>query len=231
MENQSRYSYKVGDVQNMYKLYIIENSINDMKYVGITTQPGTSRLYGTSNSTHEGRANSGDPLPLYEDIRKYGIDKFKMIDLSDHVYDRKLALIKESETMVKLLSEGCTLYNKDIYQAESAVRTMNEKYKSMTDSERSDYSRLNINSPEAIAKRGETRKGVPQYNIRGKNHGKSRRVKVTSHDNLEFDSITECVNHMKSYYPTLNTQAVSKICNGYTPKRYSGLVIEYIDCR
>lgn len=214
----------------MYKVYMLINTVNDKRYIGITSQEGSYRLYGTSSSTHQGRANSGNPLPLYSEIREYGIDKFKMVDLTELNFNRNEALKLESEYILKYRSQGYVLYNVDTYQAESATRAMNKIYQDMTPEQRSEYSRCNINSPEAIAKRGETRKGVPQYNIRGKNHGKARSVRVVSHGNSEFDTITQAVEYLKEYYPTINSAAVCKICKGYTPKRYSGLVIEYADC-
>ena len=200
--------------------------MNEKLYVGITSQSSDHRLRGSSSSSHEGRANSGDPHPLYVDIRKYGIDKFNMEDITDQTLSRRDALALETSTIIDLKSKGIELYNIDETQAKSAIKAWSDHLKTLSQEERSELSRSTINSPEAIAKRAESRRGKPQFNIRGKNHGRSVQVRLPQYGNIEFDSMSDCVKFLKKDYPFIDTAAVSKISSGYTPKRYGNLIIE-----
>ena len=86
-----------------YYLYVIENSINDKKYIGITTNSLPTRFNG-----HKAAATSGEgkDRSLYNAMRKYGIDKFSIrllrSDASSiqELLDQEVQAIKEHDTLL-----------------------------------------------------------------------------------------------------------------------------------
>ena len=61
-------------------IYMIENQINNKKYIGQTTKPLKERI-----KQHLQRCNKNVNLHLYNSIRKYGFENFKVTVLKDNI--------------------------------------------------------------------------------------------------------------------------------------------------
>lgn len=206
----------------MYKVYKLYNDLNDIQYIGITSQKGDSRLRGKSSSSHEGRASTGNTNPLYCDIREFGIDAFHMVNLSGYVYSRSEALKEETRIINLYKSKGIRLYNIDDKNGDSARKVYFDKLHKMSKEERSRMFSKTINSEESKLKRGNTRRGTKLPSVTGKNHGRARSCYLPDYDK-EFDTLQQATEFLNEYYPGIRSSVLCKILRGYTPKRYSGL--------
>ena len=106
---------KVVDYQRQYNdklptgIYIIENKINNLIYVGASTQLKIRwRLHKLrlSKQNHRNRF-------LQEDYNKYGLDAFEFKVLEKYHCDTQLEILEKIEqgTIKRFLAEGKKLYN------------------------------------------------------------------------------------------------------------------------
>ena len=85
-----------------YKLYILTNTLNRKKYIGLTTGDLKARIRGHAHQAKKGRKSK-----LYNAIRKHGIEKFKVelakIKITNLVQLQKeeIKLIKKYDTVKK----------------------------------------------------------------------------------------------------------------------------------
>lgn len=89
----------------IYEIYCIETN---MYYIGQTIKPITERI-----SKHFSDAKRGRKQPLYEDIRKYGKDKFKYKVLTEVNNENELDDM-ERYYISLYLEEGKSLYNREL---------------------------------------------------------------------------------------------------------------------
>lgn len=76
-------------------VYLIENTVNNKKYIGITTLKLEKRW-----SLHKNHSKKSS-YPLYRAIRKYGIDKFTISKIKEITHDSRRFLIKQLEKLEK----------------------------------------------------------------------------------------------------------------------------------
>lgn len=87
-----------------YLLYVIENSVNDKKYVGITTTSLNTRFYLHKAAARKSKSKTSK---LYNAIKKLGEDNFAIRLLRDdassidELLDQEVAAIKEMQTIKK----------------------------------------------------------------------------------------------------------------------------------
>jgi transcriptional regulator with XRE-family HTH domain len=86
-------------VDGKYYLYVIENSVNNKKYVGITTTSLGTRFYH-----HKSAASSGEgkDSKLYNAMRKFGEDKFSIRLLRCDAKSIEELLKQETDTILEL---------------------------------------------------------------------------------------------------------------------------------
>jgi len=81
----------------MAYIYLIENTINQKKYIGQTRQRLSKRIY-----QHFQEANKGTSTPLYHALRRYSRDTFKFVILEEtepeYLNEREQYYIKKFNT-------------------------------------------------------------------------------------------------------------------------------------
>lgn len=82
-----------------YHLYVIENKINDKKYVGITTTSLGTRFYHHKSAAASGEGNQAK---LYNAMRKIGVDKFSIRLLRDDAKSIEQLLQQEIDAILEL---------------------------------------------------------------------------------------------------------------------------------
>ena len=104
-------------------IYLITNLINQKKYIGITTQKNPFRRW----IEHKSKASKNKKLkiPLYNSIRKHGVNnfKFEVIEKLDDI-DIDLLLTKETEKILEFNSLAPNGYNLKI---KSSFRVMSKE--------------------------------------------------------------------------------------------------------
>lgn len=84
----------------MYEIYLIDNTVNNKVYIGVTTIGLHDRW-----SCHKSCARNGISYPLYDDMRKFGEDKFS-IHLIDSADTKELGEMLE----IKYVEKFCSIY-------------------------------------------------------------------------------------------------------------------------
>ena len=85
-------------IDGKYYLYIIENTVNDKKYIGITTNALATRFHAHKTSA---LAGSGKDRSLYNAMRKYGVKKFSIQILRDDAQSIEELLQQEVKAIKK----------------------------------------------------------------------------------------------------------------------------------
>lgn len=88
-----------------YRIYIIRNKITQSLYVGQTKQP-LSRRY----AQHLHACRSGSRLPLYQAMRKYGLENFDIVEIGYSNTKRDCNQM-ERDVILKLRLDKIKLYN------------------------------------------------------------------------------------------------------------------------
>lgn len=98
------------------EVYKMTCSVNGKIYIGSTKYTAYDRIFDlSSSSSHISRARDGDTNPLYEDIRKYGIEAFNIETIE--FLDNRLDAYRREDYWIKfywnLLGEDMMYNNKN----------------------------------------------------------------------------------------------------------------------
>lgn len=92
-----------GSSSGTYLLYAIENSINNKKYIGITTTSLSTRFYHHKKASEKSTSSS----KLYNAMRRYGADNFSIRILRsdarniEELLNQEIEAIKEHDTIAR----------------------------------------------------------------------------------------------------------------------------------
>lgn len=133
-------------------LYEIRNKLNDKKYIGVTYRKLSERW-----NDHKSRMKNGDKRPLYNSMRKYGIENFEIKPLMEDVPSNYLEILE------KLWIQELDLQNRSKGYNLADGGKVNKGYKI---------------PKEVVEKRSKliTGKGNPFY---GKHHSEETKMKIS----------------------------------------------------
>lgn len=132
-------------MENLAIIYLIRNSVNDMIYVGSTTQTIEKRWKNHVKHAREGRKSG-----LLEDIREFGEEKFSVEEI-DSCFVRHRFVLEEYH-WYKMHEEGVLLY--DIKRGASHSRNTRQKLARARQSNGFDYSSDDFKDKMSKATRG-----------------------------------------------------------------------------
>lgn len=143
-------------------VYILTNTVNGKKYVGATTRTKRERMGEHLYETRRGRSDN----PLYEDMRRYGFEKFDFRVLS-------VALNKEALAALEIFwtRELCTRSPNGYNLTDGGVGTLGMKHSAEVRAEITARNLGRKDTPATRAKRSES--AIGNTNARG-NRGKSK---------------------------------------------------------
>jgi group I intron endonuclease len=95
------------------KIYKIVNGVNDRLYIGSTCARLCTRMSSHRwNARHLDSPDANPSSPLYQDMKKLGVEKFRMVLVEHYPSSDKAQLeAREYELMYQLESGGVSLYN------------------------------------------------------------------------------------------------------------------------
>lgn len=100
-------------MENIFTIYMFTNKINDKKYVGSTiVKPKTRYNQHIYNATHENVHQYH--YPLYEAMRKYGIDNFEFSIIEQLICTETELRQKEKEYIIKYNTLSPNGYNQTL---------------------------------------------------------------------------------------------------------------------
>ena len=201
-----------------YKIYIIQNTENSSKYVGMTSLEGQRRLINHKKEMHLDR-------PLYCDMRSLGFDKFYMVDVTSQCLTYEEASKLEREVVKILLDNNEVVYN--IYlsgQIPEKVRSLrsrlllgNSNRKGIPHTE--ETKKRISESTRGVRRSLSTRRRISESQLGDKNH-RSKRVRISGTE-LEFDTLKQCYEYIKSsMYPSIGYTTVKRLARGELVSKY-----------
>ena len=226
----------------MFEVYVIENSVNEKKYVGITTR-GVEVRY----NDHLARARSGDrKSALYSAMRKYGVEKFRVSKICDcddfeslneteiHYIEKLGTLAPHGYNLTKggdapgysdELREKMSKRMKGVMPHENTSKRLRELW---SDAEwKEDQSKRiseGMAKSEAHARNVGSQIGIPksESHIKALRVARARPVRCVT-NGLEFDAIVDAVMWLKENgWPKANHAKIIRACKSpeYTSYGY-----------
>lgn len=205
----------------MFEVYLIESTIDDKVYVGVTSIGINERWYA-----HRSCANQGVKYPLYEAMRKYGSDKFtvRAIDSTDSETERdelEIRYIREYNSFYPNgynLTEGGICTKNPIWSVDAELGKLRSSKisKAMKDRPKSAEHRKHL-SEARIGKF--TKESNPFY---GKHHSdKTKQLISERNSSRPVDMIDTTTHEILKHFKNLDDAGRYVICCGLSTAKYT----------
>lgn len=169
----------------MFEIYLVENTVNDKVYVGVTSIGIRERWYA-----HRSCANQGVQYPLYIDMKQFGLDKFsiRILDSTDSEEER-------DRLEVYYIKQYNSFYPNGYNLTEGGVHTKNPIW--LVDEELNKLRSSKISAAN---------KGVPKSEIHKQHISEARMGKYTKEANAFYgkhhsDATKKLLSDMRSTRP------------------------------